>query len=108
MPTKVGSDMTDGVVKTTEKASKSPTNNAASDEGKIVQLDAAGLLPSVFIPASTLKIKEASSDPANPSEGEAIIWMSDGTGSGDDGDILIKITAGGATKTATLVDFSGV
>jgi hypothetical protein len=100
--------MTDGVVKTAEKASKSPANNAASDEGKVVQLDAAGLLPSVFIPASTLKIKEAGSDPSNPAEGEAIIWMSNGSGSGDDGDILIKITAGGATKTATLVDFSGV
>ena len=32
--------------------------------------------------------------------------MSDGTDSGDDGDIMIKITAGGVTKTVTLVDFS--
>ena len=55
-----------------------------------------------------LTIKEKSSDPANPAEGHAVLWMSDGTGAGDDGDILIKVTAGGATKTATLVDFSGV
>ena len=34
------------------------------------------------------------------------MWMSDGTGTGDDGDILIKIQAGGETKTFTLVDFS--
>ena len=34
------------------------------------------------------------------------IWMSNGNGTGDDGDILIKITAGGSTKTVTLVDFS--
>tara|TARA_R110000824_G_scaffold399354_1_gene604739 strand:+ start:81 stop:320 length:240 start_codon:yes stop_codon:yes gene_type:complete len=55
-----------------------------------------------------LIFKEKSADPASPSEGHAVIWMSDGTGAGDDGDILIKITAGGATETATLVDFSSL
>lgn len=55
-----------------------------------------------------LTLKERSSDPANPIEGSFIIWMSDGTGAGDDGDVLIKITAGGVTKTTTLVDFSAV
>jgi len=49
---------------------------------------------------------ERSSDPADPAEGTYALWQSNGTGSGDDGDILIKITAGGTTKTATLVDFS--
>jgi len=53
-----------------------------------------------------LTLTEKSSDPSNPSEGESVLWMSDGTGTGDDGDILIKITAGGVTKTVTLVDFS--
>lgn len=51
---------------------------------------------------------ELSADPANPAEGAWIMWMSDGTGAGDDGDIMMKITAGGSTKTATLVDFSGI
>lgn len=55
-----------------------------------------------------LTLKERSSDPANPTEGSFIIWMSDGTGAGDDGDILVKVTAGGVTKTTTLVDFSAV
>jgi len=36
------------------------------------------------------------------------MWMSDGTGAGDDGDIMMKITAGGSTKTATLADFSAL
>jgi len=54
----------------------------------------------------TLIFKEKSADPPNPDEGHAIIWMSDGTGAGDDGDVLIKITAGGSTKTKTLADFS--
>ncbi len=53
-----------------------------------------------------LTLTEKSSDPSNPSEGQSVLWMSDGTGTGDDGDILIKITAGGVTKTVTLVDFS--
>lgn len=50
--------------------------------------------------------KELSSDPTDPPEGQHVIWQSDGTGSGDDGDIMIKITAGATTKTITLVDFS--
>jgi hypothetical protein len=49
---------------------------------------------------------ELSADPDNPAEGNWSMWMSDGTGSGDDGDIMMKITAGGSTKTVTLIDFS--
>lgn len=56
----------------------------------------------------TLFLQELSADPAAPPEGMAVMWQSDGTGSGDDGDILMKITAGGSTKTATVVDFSAV
>lgn len=48
-----------------------------------------------------------SSDPVDPPVGEAIQWLSDGTGSGADGDLMAKITnAAGVTKTITLVDFS--
>lgn len=50
--------------------------------------------------------REKSADPAAPDEGSAVMWMSDGTGTGDDGDVLLKITAGGSTKTTTLADFS--
>ena len=32
--------------------------------------------------------------------------MRDGTGAGDDGDIMMKITAGAVTKIVTLADFS--
>ncbi|MCP3681688.1 MAG: hypothetical protein GY861_03265 [bacterium] len=52
--------------------------------------------------------RELSADPDNPAEGSHVIWQSDGTGSGDDGDILMKITAGGSTKTVTLVNFSAL
>tara|TARA_R110002012_G_scaffold156266_4_gene317247 strand:+ start:7121 stop:10984 length:3864 start_codon:yes stop_codon:yes gene_type:complete len=49
---------------------------------------------------------EKSADPETPAEGGAVMWMSDGTGTGNDGDILMKIQAGGEAKTFTLVDFS--
>lgn len=52
--------------------------------------------------------RELSADPTDPDEGSHVIWQSDGTGSGDDGDIMMKITAGGSTKTTTLVDFSAL
>ena len=55
-----------------------------------------------------IQFREKTIDPPDPGEGSATIWMSDGTGSGDDGDIMIKITAGGTTKTGTLIDFSGI
>ena len=56
---------------------------------------------------SVLKIIERSSDPAEPSEGECVIWMSDGTGKGDDGDVMIASQAGGTTNYGTLFDHSG-
>lgn len=57
-------------------------------------------------PGGEVTQNELSADPADPDEGSFVTWMSDGTGSGDDGDIMMKITAGGSTKTTTLVDFS--
>jgi hypothetical protein len=55
-----------------------------------------------------LILREKSADPAAPAEGQSVIWQSDGTGAGDDGDLMVSITAGGVTKTTTLVDFSGI
>ncbi len=46
--------------------------------------------------------KERSSDPDDPPEGYSAVWQGDGTGSGDDGDILIKITTAGTTHTLAL------
>lgn len=55
----------------------------------------------------SLKLLERSSDPTEPLEGTGIIWMSDGTGKGDDGDIMIASQAGGTTNYGTLFDHSG-
>lgn len=60
----------------------------------------------VLSAGSWLELLERSADPTQPAEGETVIWMSDGTGKGDDGDVLIAGTAGGTTKWDTLFDHS--
>jgi len=55
---------------------------------------------------NSLKLLEKAFDPPDPAEGGAVIWMSNGVASGDDGDILIKVQAGGVVKHFILVDFS--
>ena len=53
-----------------------------------------------------IRLLERTSDPAKPAEGNCIVWMSDGTGLGDDGDVIISSTAGGVTNYAILFDHS--
>lgn len=79
-----------------------------SGEQNLVDLQVSGSSKFKVDNLGTPQYSERSSDPADPPEGYYVQWMSDGTGTGDDGDILIKITAGGSTKTATLVDFSAI
>ena len=55
-----------------------------------------------------LAIKDRAFDPDDPVNGGCLIWMTDGTGTGDAGDVFLTITSGGATKTATLADFSAL
>lgn len=105
MTTKVPGDMLDSTTKTT-------VSTSSANAGKVPQLDANGKLPSTLVNSvmtfTDLGLLEKSADPSAPAEGNAVIWMSDGTGAGDDGDIMVKITAASSTKTATLVDFSAV
>ena len=55
----------------------------------------------------TLELTEKSADPSAPPAGQSVIWQSDGTGSGNDGDIMITITdSGGTPKTGTVVLYS--
>ena len=58
------------------------------------------------VPIDQLELREQSVDPGDPDEGRAVLWMSDGTDSGEAGDILMKVTDAGSTKTITLIDFS--
>lgn len=57
--------------------------------------------------AGAIGMLERSSDPPEPAEGNCVIWMSDGTGKGDDGDVLIASNPDGTTKWGTLFDYSG-
>ena len=57
--------------------------------------------------STLVKLLEQSADPAEPGEGEAIIWMGDGTGYGADGDVLIASKVAGATKKAILFVHAG-
>ena len=93
------------------------TGIGAGTDNRLARYDGAGAVQSSGINVgdddsvsnvTSLSLLEKSSDPSDPAEGNAVIWMSDGTGTGDDGDILIKITAGSVTKTATLIDFSAI
>jgi hypothetical protein len=56
--------------------------------------------------AGAMTQEPLSSDPADPDAGNSVQWVSDGTGSGSAGDVMMKINVGGTTKTVTLVDFS--
>ena len=53
-------------------------------------------------------IMPAVSEPSDPANDTSVIWMSDGTGPGDAGDIMVKITSGGNTRVTTLIDFSNL
>jgi hypothetical protein len=45
-PTKVPANMTSGVVKDTDKASKTASFGSSANSGKVIQLDTSGLIPS--------------------------------------------------------------
>ena len=61
---------------------------------------------SLTLNGGILQINERSSDPSEPGEGESVIWLSDGTGYGDDGDVCVASKAAGTTKKAILFDAS--
>lgn len=47
-------------------------------------------------------------EPDDPADNCAVIWLSNGTGYGDQGDLCAKVTEGGGTTDFTIVDFSGL
>jgi hypothetical protein len=65
-----------------------------------------GTSQSGVITEDSLQLLERSSNPSAPAEGKWVMWMSDGTGHGDDGDVLIASTAGATTNYAIVFDHS--
>lgn len=55
---------------------------------------------------SLLALQSRSTDPPDPTDGKSVMWISDGTGSGSAGDMLVKINIGGTIKTFLLVQFN--
>jgi hypothetical protein len=45
-------------------------------------------------------------DPPDPPPGQSVLWMSDGTDTGDAGDIICRTNVAGTVKTTTVVDHS--
>ncbi|MBQ2262721.1 MAG: polysaccharide deacetylase family protein [Loktanella sp.] len=56
--------------------------------------------------AGAITQRPLSADPANPASGHSVTWVSDGTASGDAGDVMMKINVSGTIKIITLVDWS--
>lgn len=57
----------------------------------------------------TINIGALAANPDDPPKDTATIWVSDGTGGGDDGDLMCKITnAAGTTVTGTILDYSAL
>ena len=76
------------------------------DNNQYLMTDGSGVL-SFSSSFNVLMLLERSSNPDEPSDGEAVIWLSDGTGFGDAGDVMIASATGGVARYGTLFDFSG-
>ena len=63
-------------------------------------------LGTIFSKLTLIGGLERSTDPTEPTEGTWVMWMSDGTGKGDDGDVLIASMAGGTAKYSIVFDHS--
>ena len=50
-----------------------------------------------------LLLQERSSDPSDPADGYSIMWQSDGTETGEDGELWVKSTTGAGTATRRLM-----
>ncbi len=49
---------------------------------------------------------EQVAEPPDPADDKSVMWLSNGTGIGDAGDLMIKIQFGSVVKNKTLIDFA--
>ena len=79
------------------------TSSASELSPNIIKPDdaGAGVGRWILIPASTIH-KELSADPSDPADGSCVTWLSDGTDSGNDGDLMIKTNTDGSIRTQKL------
>lgn len=50
-----------------------------------------------------MTVSKESGDPSDPGTGEAVMWISDGTGTGEDGELLMKVNISGTSQTFAVV-----
>lgn len=58
--------------------------------------------------AGAITLREKTAEPSDPADGRAVLWLTDGTGFGDDGDICAKVNVGGTVKSSVLFDYSAL
>ena len=64
-----------------------------------------GVLEATKVAADTLTLVEVA-EPDDPDDEHAVMWLSNGTGIGDAGDLMIKIQHNGVVKSKTIIDFA--
>ena len=100
-----------------KKISELATPTIPLTGGELIEMSQAGVSVQVssnevkdFVNVTDLLTLQESGDPSQPADGEGIIWMSDGTGLGSAGDIMIATTyndgEGAVTRYGTLFDHS--
>jgi len=84
------------------------SNDATIDAGGTLtlsgNLSVVGVIDTDWIADSTFTIAQIA-EPGDPPDEHSVMWCSNGTGTGDVGDIMLKIQHGGVVKSTTLVDF---
>ena len=58
--------------------------------------------------SGALRLLSTQAEPTDPAASGAVLWLSNGTGAGDAGDLMIKINIGSVVKTGTIVDYSAL
>jgi len=88
-----------------------PGDVIVGDEATITNLEVtndlniAGAIRVDEITDTTLTLQQVA-EPDDPPDGEGVMWLSNGTGDGDVGDLMWKYTVTTTTTTETAVDFS--
>ena len=78
-------------------------NALAIGTGSSVIISSTDMTGGVLKITDVLALPARSSDPSDPPSGQCSVWLSDGTGSGADGDLMVKINNGSSTATKTIV-----
>jgi len=66
-----------------------------------------GTVTQDYVDRGTHRLTQAA-EPGDPADNNAVLWISNGTGAGDAGDFMCKITEGGGTSTFTISDYSAL